>query len=83
VSPGLPVVVSSSAKTWVEHITLSEPGVDLRDPKLIITPDEKYLYLLREGASPTLCRQTRYATSMDGKVWTPLQKLLAKGDWLH
>ena len=56
--------------------------MDLRDPKLIVTPDEKRLYLLCGGDSATLGRQTRYATSMDGKVWTPLQKLLAKGDWL-
>lgn len=76
------LLVSSSGKTWVEQVTLSEPGTDLRDPKLIITPDDKRLYLLCEGVSPTQGRQPRYATSMDGKVWTPLQKLLAKGDWL-
>ena len=27
-------------------------------------------------------RQSRYCTSLDGKVWTPFQKLLAKGDTL-
>lgn len=76
------MLISANGKTWVDHVTISEPGVDLRDPKLIVTPDEKRLYLLCGGDSPTLGRQTRYATSMDGKVWTPLQKLLAKGDWL-
>jgi hypothetical protein len=30
----------------------------------------------------TQARQSRYATSTDGKVWTPFQKLLAKGDTL-
>ncbi|MHB1078713.1 MAG: sialidase family protein [Prosthecobacter sp.] len=76
------MLVSSTGKTWVDHVTLSEPGVDLRDPKLIVTPDSKRLYLLCGGDSATQGRQTRYATSMDGKVWTPLQKLLSKGDWL-
>ncbi|MBN8418192.1 MAG: exo-alpha-sialidase [Verrucomicrobia bacterium] len=76
------MLISANGKTWVDHVTISEPGVDLRDPKLIVTPDEKRLYLLCGGDSATLGRQTRYATSMDGKVWTPLQKLLAKGDWL-
>lgn len=75
-------LISANGKVWVDNVTISEPGVDLRDPKLIVTPDEKRLYLLCGGQSETLGRQTRYATSMDGKVWTPLQKLLAKGDWL-
>jgi len=75
-------LISATGKVWVDNVTLNEPGVDLRDPKLIVTPDEKRLYLLCGGDSATLGRQTRYATSMDGKVWTPLQKLLAKGDWL-
>jgi hypothetical protein len=75
------MMISANGKTWVDHVTISESGVDLRDPKLIVTPDEKRLYLLCGGDS-ALGRQTRYATSMDGKVWTPLQKLLAKGDWL-
>ena len=75
-------LISASGKVWVDNVTISEPGVDLRDPKLIVTPDEKRLYLLCGGQSATLGRQPRYATSMDGKVWTPTQKLLAKGDWL-
>ena len=75
-------LISANGKVWVDNVTISEPGVDLRDPKLIVTPDEKRLYLLCGGESATLGRQTRYATSMDGKVWTPLQKLLSKGDWL-
>jgi hypothetical protein len=75
-------LISATGKVWVDNVTLNEPGLDLRDPKLIVTPDEKRLYLLCGGDSATLGRQTRYATSMDGKVWTPLQKLLAKGDWL-
>ncbi|WP_395742008.1 exo-alpha-sialidase [Prosthecobacter sp.] len=73
------MMISASGKTWVDHVTLNEPGTDLRDPKLIVTPDGKRLYLLCEGQTAQ-ARQPRYATSMDGKVWTPLQKLLAKGD---
>jgi hypothetical protein len=76
------MMVSASGKTWVDHITVSEAGVDLRDPKLIVTPDGKRLYLLCGGQTAAGVRQPRYATSMDGKVWTPMQKLLAKGDWL-
>lgn len=76
------LMISASGKTWVEQGTIAEAGTDLRDPKLIVTPDNKRLYLLCAGQSPTMGRQSRYATTMDGKVWTPLQKLLAKGDTL-
>lgn len=76
-------LVSAAGKTWVESSVITEAGTDLRDPKLIVTPDEKRLYLLCGGqATVGQVRQPRYATTMDGKVWTPLQKLLAKGDWL-
>lgn len=76
------ILLSSTGKTWVDQGTLAEPGTDLRDPKLTVTPDGKRLYLLCGGQSAALGRQPRYATSTDGKVWTPLQKLLNKGDWL-
>ncbi|MFM2143345.1 MAG: hypothetical protein RLZZ476_1889 [Verrucomicrobiota bacterium] len=77
------LMLSSSGNTWVDQITLKEPGCDLRDPKLMVTPDGKRLYLLCAGIdTATQARQSRYATSTDGKVWTPFQKLLAKGDTL-
>lgn len=76
------VLISSRGKEWIDQGTVSEAGTDLRDPKIIVTPDEKRLYLSCEGLSATQGRQPRYATTMDGKVWTPLQKLLVKGDWL-
>lgn len=76
------ILLSSSGKNWIDHTTISEAGTDLRDPKLIVTPDGKRLYLLCGGQSATQGRQPRYSTTMDGKVWTPTQKLLAKGDWL-
>ena len=74
------LLLSASGETWIDHITLNEPGIDLRDPKLTITPDGKRLYLLCAGVTADKGRQSRYATSLDGKVWTPFQKLLAKGD---
>lgn len=76
------IMISASGNTWIEQGTVAEAGTDLRDPKLIVTPDNKRLYLLCAGQSPTMGRQSRYATTLDGKVWTPLQKLLAKGDTL-
>ncbi len=81
------VIISSSGETWVDYATVAEAGVDLRDPKLLITPDDKRLYLLCGGSvyggtTELKGRRPRYATSIEGKVWTPTQKLLAEGDWL-
>lgn len=76
------ILISATGKTWVDQGTIAEAGTDLRDPKLIVTPENKRLYLLCTGVSATAGRQSRYATTLDGKVWTPLQKLLAKGDTL-
>lgn len=81
------ILISSTGSTWVDYASVAEPGVDLRDPKLEITPDGKRLYLLCGGSiyggtKELKGRRPRYSTSTDGKVWTPPQKLLAEGDWL-
>lgn len=81
------LMISSTGINWVDYATLSEPGVDLRDPKLEVTPDGKRLYLVcggsvYAGGKELKGRRPRYATTTDGKVWTPTQKLLAEGDWL-
>ncbi|MCX6854148.1 MAG: exo-alpha-sialidase [Verrucomicrobia bacterium] len=81
------IMISSTGTTWVDYASISEKGVDLRDPKLEITPDGKRLYLLcggsiYEGTKDLKGRRPRYSTTTDGKVWTPPQKLLAEGDWL-
>lgn len=80
------ILISATGDTWVDYATVSEKGTDLRDPKFEITPDGKRLYLLCGGSiyagSEFKGRRPRYSTSIDGKVWTPPQKLLAEGDWL-
>lgn len=80
------LLLSASGKTWIDAGTVSESGVDLRDPKLLVTPDEKRIYLLCSGVvydgTQVKSRRSRYATTLDGKVWTPLQKLLNEGETL-
>ncbi|HEY1081500.1 MAG TPA: hypothetical protein VGE29_04520 [Prosthecobacter sp.] len=80
------ILISSTGENWVDYATVAESGTDLRDPKLEITPDGKRLYLLCGGSvyegTQLKGRRPRYSTSIDGKVWTPTQKLLAEGDWL-
>lgn len=81
------ILISSTGETWADYATIAETGTDLRDPKLEITPDGKRLYLIcggsiYNGTTELKGRRPRYSTSIDGKVWTPTQKLLAEGDWL-
>jgi predicted amidohydrolase len=81
------ILASTDGDHWEECAGISEPGVDLREPKLEITPGGQQLYLLCGGAiyggtKELKGRGTRCATSRDGRVWTATQKLLGEGDWL-
>lgn len=79
------VIVSADGATWESAALLSEEGIDLRDPKLSITPDNR-LMLLAGGSvykgKELLGRQPRAAFSEDGRQWTPTQRILNEGDWL-
>ena len=72
------VIVSSDAKNWDSAALLSEPEIDLRDPKLSITPDGRlmllmggcvlapdgtYFCLLYTSPSPRDVEQYRYPSS--------------------
>ncbi len=81
----LRILTSADGKTWESAALLSEAGIDLRDPKLSITPDGKLMIVaggsVYEGKK-LLGRQPRVAFSRDGKEWTPTKRVLAEGDWL-
>jgi hypothetical protein len=79
------VLVSEEGENWESAATLSETGVDLRDPKLSIMPDNRLMLSLggSEYQGVTLRqRQSRVAFSKDGRNWTAPQRVLEKGDWL-
>lgn len=67
-------------KDWQPVALFEEEGVDLRDPKLSITPDGM-LMLLMEGVTEAT-RQPRVTFSPDGLHWSPLKPILLEGDWL-
>src|SRR5436190_23718092 len=81
----LRVIVSKDGAKWESAALLAEEGVDLRDPKLSITPDDR-LMLVAGGSvydGKTLKeRQSRVAFSKDGTNWSAPQRVLEKGDWL-
>ncbi|MGA2611947.1 MAG: exo-alpha-sialidase [Spirochaetia bacterium] len=79
------VLESADGFLWMSASLLSEDGVDLRDPKLSVTPGRKLMLLMggtyaRTGAGGQ--RQPRVAFSDDGRAWTRPQPVLGDGDWL-
>ncbi len=79
------VLSSSKGEKWEPVASLTESGIDLRDPKLSITPDNRLMLVMGgsvyEGKK-LLERQSRVAFSKDGKKWSATQRVLAKEDWL-
>ncbi|MBA4150254.1 MAG: exo-alpha-sialidase [Verrucomicrobia bacterium] len=79
------VLISDDGKTWQSAALLSEEGVDLRDPKLSITPDKRLMLVLGGSVyeGKTLKeRQPRVAFSKNGKNWSVPQRVAEKGDWI-
>jgi hypothetical protein len=81
----LRVLASADGDTWESVALLAEAGIDLRDPKLSVTPAGR-LMIVAGGSvyqgTKLLGRQPRVAFSKDGKEWTPTRRVLAEGEWL-
>lgn len=79
------VLASADGAAWASAAVIAEPGIDLRDPKLSITPDDRLMMVaggsVYEGKR-YLGRQPRVTFSPDGGTWTAPQRILAEGDWL-
>ena len=79
------VIVNEDDNEWNSSALLKEDCVDLRDPKLSITPDDRLMLVMGgsvyEGKK-FISRQPRVAFSRDGCKWTAPQKILSEGDWL-
>ncbi len=71
---------------WSPLTVINVDGIDLRDPKLSITPTGQ-LMLLVGGTEYTrkgeyIARQPMVTFSDDGENWGPLQKILEPHEWL-
>jgi len=79
------VIGSPDGEAWGSPALLAEEGIDLRDPKLSITPDGR-LMIIAGGSvyrgGKLVGRQPRVAFSADGRKWTPTQRVLSEGEWL-
>lgn len=80
------VLESGDGEKWESAALISEKGIDLRDPKLSITPDDRLMIVAGGsvyGGTKTLQgRQPRVMFSKDGREWTVPHRVLTEGEWL-
>ena len=79
------LLCSEDGEGWESAAAIEEPEVDLRDPKLSVTPDHR-LMLVAGGSvyegTEYRTRSPRVVFSVDGRSWTVPQKVLAEDHWL-
>ena len=79
------VLESSDGVKWDSAALIGETGIDLRDPKFSITPDDRLMIVcggsVYEG-KVLKGRQPRVTFSQDAREWTPPQRVLNEGEWL-
>ena len=79
------VLTSADGDTWTSAALIAEAGIDLRDPKVSVTPDDRLMIVaggsVYEGTTYK-GRQPRVLFSPDGRDWSAPQRILAEGDWL-
>ncbi|MCS6852280.1 MAG: hypothetical protein NZ700_14040 [Gemmataceae bacterium] len=80
------VLESPDSKSWASVALISEEGIDLRDPKLSVTPDDRLMIVaggsVYKGTKNLIGRQPRVCFSRDARQWTPTQRILSEGEWL-
>ena len=80
------VLESPDGESWLPVVDIREQGVDLRDPKLSITPSGRLMLLMGGSCFDTkgrfLMRQTRVAFSETGREWSEPDPILTPGEWL-
>jgi len=80
------VISSRDGERWESAARITEEGIDLRDPKICITPDDRLMLTLGgsiyRGTTQLQGRQPRVAFSKDGREWTAPRRVLDEGDWL-
>lgn len=83
---GIRVIASDNGQKWESVAFITENEIDLRDPKLSITPDGRLMIVaggsVYKGGKVLLGRQPRVMFSSDAKNWTPPRRILGDGDWL-
>lgn len=80
------VITSADGENWSSVVHLPpEPGNDLRDPKLVVTPDGRLMLLAAERKSLGTDQESYnpwVSFSRDGKEWTPREPVGEPDFWL-
>jgi hypothetical protein len=80
------VLESADGDNWKSAALIAEEGIDLRDPKLSVTPDDRLMIVaggsVYRGTRILQGRQPRVMFSKDGQEWTAPKPVLSEGDWL-
>lgn len=80
------ILESSNGDDWKSAALIAEEGIDLRDPKLSVTPDGRLMAVaggsVYRGTKTLQGRQPRVMFSKDGREWTAPKPVLKEGDWL-
>jgi hypothetical protein len=86
------VLASADGLQWTSAALLAEAGLDLRDPKLSVTPDGRLMLLIGasvyvadpDPAKPSKLTgaRSRVAFSRDGRHWSRPQPVAADGQWI-
>jgi hypothetical protein len=80
------VLESADGRRWEPVALIAEEGIDLRDPKLSITPDDRLMIVaggsVYRGTRTVMGLQPRVTFSRDGREWTAPRRVLEEGEWL-
>src|SRR5437763_1705330 len=82
----LRVLESADGRDWRSVALVAEAGIDLRDPKLSVTPDDRLMIVaggsVYRGTKTLQGRRPRVSFSKDGRDWTAPRRVLEEGEWL-
>lgn len=81
------ILTSKNGRDWESASVIEMKGHDLRDPKLTVSPDGKWLELLggdtiREGNKPATLSRSFIARSHDGVAWSRIDYVAPDQEWL-
>ena len=79
------VITSEDGMTWESAAKLTESNIDLRDPKLSVTPEGRLMMTIGgsdyEG-DKLVRRRPRVTFSRDGRDWSELREVVHDNEWL-